>query len=130
MPTSWLCSAIVDVATTTFRPRRDRRREVGEALARPGRRLGDEMVPVRHRVRDRGGELALPVALLPRQALDGQIEQFQRICAPRTARAGILLAVHAASPPWRDYGVRRSRWTDPRPVTARPRREATRREHP
>ena len=49
-------------------PRRDGRGEVGEALARPGGRLGDEMVAGADGVGDRGRERHLPVALLAAEA--------------------------------------------------------------
>ena len=55
--------------------RRDRGRKVGEALARTGRRLGNEMVASFERVGDRIGEGELALAFFPAQRGDGRGEE-------------------------------------------------------
>ena len=62
--------------------RRDGRHEVREALARTGRRFGDEMMATDQRVTDRGGELVLPRARLASDPGDHRVEQRERIGSP------------------------------------------------
>ena len=62
--------------------RSDGRYEVREALARTGRRFGQEMMPTDQRVTDRGGELVLPRARLASDPGDHRVEQRERIGSP------------------------------------------------
>jgi hypothetical protein len=69
--------------------RRDRGGQVGEALPRTGRCLGNEMMTFGDRGRDGRRELTLTVPVLAAEPDDGRVEERERIGSPRSMRSEI-----------------------------------------